>query len=182
MDIFEQAFSIVVENEKGFTADSNDPGNWTGGRVGAGLLRGTKFGVSASAYPGVDIASLQVSDARAIYRRDFWDKMLGDRLPTRLSVVVFDAAVNCGLSRATKWLQQAVGTPPDGVIGSETLQAVAAAQARVGEGAVCSEFDALRLVFMASLPTWRSFGLGWARRICRLPYESFAIKTQNEAG
>jgi lysozyme family protein len=181
MDIFEQAFAIVVGNEEGFTTNSNDPGNWTGGRVGAGLLRGTKFGVSASAYPGLDIASLNLSDARMIYRRDFWDRMVADRLPTRLSVVVFDAAVNCGLSRAAKWLQQAVGTLPDGIIGDATLQAVSVAQARGGEPAICAEFDALRLVFMASLPTWRSFGHGWARRICRLPYETLAIAAQGEA-
>ena len=177
MDVFEQAFSIVIEVEKGFTSDGSDPGNWTGGQVGVGLLRGTKFGVSASAYPGVDIASLTLSDARAIYRRDFWDNMLGDRLPPRLSVLVFDAAVNCGLGRAAKWLQQVVGTSPDGVVGEETLQAVTLAEAKVGDGALCAEFDALRLVFMASLPTWRRFGLGWARRVCRLPYEAMTIKT-----
>ena len=25
---------------------------------------------------------------------------------------------------------------------------------------------------MTSLSTWQTFGLGWARRLCRLPYEA----------
>jgi hypothetical protein len=25
---------------------------------------------------------------------------------------------------------------------------------------------------MTSLPTWKTFGIGWARRLCRLPYEA----------
>ena len=33
----------------------------------------------------------------------------------------------------------------------------------------------LFLAFMTSLPTWKTFGLGWARRLCRLPYEALAI-------
>ena len=83
---------------------------------------------------------------------------------------MFDAAVNNGVARATRWLQQAVGVAADGVIGPGTLAAVSA---RSGEGAaVLAEYQAQRLVFMAGLPTWRTFGLGWARRLCRLPYEA----------
>ena len=29
-----------------------------------------------------------------------------------------------------------------------------------------------RLLFMAGLPTWGQFGLGWARRLCLLPYQA----------
>jgi hypothetical protein len=41
-----------------------------------------------------------------------------------------------------------------------------------GEADICSEFLSRRLVFMASLPTWPIFGLGWARRLFRLPFEA----------
>jgi hypothetical protein len=27
-------------------------------------------------------------------------------------------------------------------------------------------------MFMSSLATWKTFGIGWARRLCRLPYEA----------
>ncbi len=182
MDVFEQAFAIVIGNESGFSITAIDPGNWTGGRVGAGELRGTKFGVSASAYPDVDIASLTLAEARIIYRRDYWSELAGDRLPSPIAVLLFDAAVNSGVDRAAKWLQQAVGTAVDGDIGPETLDAVDKAIAKLGQPALCAEVVALRLMFMTSLPTWRSFGLGWARRICRLPYSAMSVQSQGSVG
>jgi lysozyme family protein len=173
MSTFDRAFAIVIGEEGGFTADAADPGNWTGGRVGAGALRGTKFGISAAAYPTLDIEHLTLDDARAIYRRDYWERVRGDDLPPPLALLAFDAAVNNGVDRAARWLQAAVGVAEDGMIGPATLAAVAA---RAGEGArLCAEFLAQRMVFMAALPTWRSFGLGWARRLCALPYESMTM-------
>jgi hypothetical protein len=35
--------------------DERDPGNWTGGAIGKGELRGTKWGISAQTYPQIDI-------------------------------------------------------------------------------------------------------------------------------
>jgi len=32
---------------------------------------------------------------------------------------------------------------------------------------------------MASLPGWRVFGLGWARRLCQLPYQSLTLEHPN---
>ena len=59
------------------------------------------------------------------------------------------------------------------MLGEETLAAVAA---RAGDGAaVLAEFQAQRLAFMAGLPTWRTFGMGWARRLCRLPFEAMQM-------
>jgi hypothetical protein len=46
-----------------------------------------------------------------------------------------------------------------------------------GAVAVCAEFSARRLVFMTGLATWRTFGLGWARRLSQLPYQSLAMGT-----
>jgi lysozyme family protein len=171
MSVFEQAFAVVVGHEGGYDATRADPGNWTGGAVGRGELRGTKFGISAAAYPALDIANLALAAAQAIYRRDYWDRVQADALPPPLALLVFDAAVNNGPDRAIRWLQGAAGVAEDGTIGPATLTAVNA-----GRGAaICAEFLAQRLAFMAALPTWRVFGLGWARRLCALPYESLSF-------
>ncbi len=167
---FSKAFRFVVGEEGGFTELAADPGNWTGGQCGVGRCLGTKFGISAASYPAIDIRQLTIAEAQAIYRRDFWDRVRGDELPPPLALLVFDAAVNNGVGRAIRWLQVAVGTVPDGVVGEVTLSAV---RVRSGEGAaLLTEFQAQRMAFMAGLPTWRTFGLGWARRLCRLPYEA----------
>jgi lysozyme family protein len=171
MTVFEQAFAIVVGHEGGYDVTSGDPGNWTGGAVGKGELHGTKYGISAAAYPTLDIANLTVEQAQSIYARDYWSRVAGDSLPPPLALLLFDSAVNNGVDRAIRWLQGAVGVGEDGQIGPATLTAVNAAK-----GAdVCSEFMAHRLAFMAALPTWRLFGLGWARRLCALPYESLTM-------
>lgn len=173
MDAFTAAFAVVVGEEGGFGADPTDPGNWTGGAVGSGRLAGTKFGISAAAWPDLDIAQLTLAAAQAIYRRDYWDCIQGDALPPPLALLTFDAAVNNGVSRAAQWLQAAVGVAEDGDIGAVTLAAVAT---RAGDGAaLCAEVLAQRMTFMAALPTWASFGLGWARRLCALPYRSLSF-------
>lgn len=176
MTAFDQAFRVVVGEEGGFTANPADPGNWTGGACGRGQCLGTRYGVSAAAYPGVAIATLTLDAARAIYRRDYWDPLAGDSLPPPLALLVFDAAVNNGVGRAVRWLQAAAGVPPDGAMGPRTLTAVAV---RTGQGTadLLAEFQAQRLLFMAGLPTWRTFGLGWARRLCRLPYAAITMET-----
>lgn len=173
--VFDQVFRFVVGEEGGYTTNPADPGNWTGGVCGHGECRGTRYGVSAAAYPDIGIATLTLDAARAIYRRDYWDRVQGDLLPPPLALLVFDAAVNNGVGRAVRWLQQASGVPPDGAMGPHTIAAVTA---KAGQGAaLLAEFQAQRLTFMAGLPTWRTFGLGWARRLCRLPYAAISLET-----
>ena len=178
MNAFEQAFKVVVGHEGSGDDDPNDPGNWTGGRVGAGTLSGTRYGISAAAHPTLDVARLTLADAQTIYRRDYWARIEGDALPPPLALLVFDAAVNAGVVAATRWLQIAVGSDIDGVIGPVTIAAVAASVAANGGAALCAEFQARRTVFMSGLPTWNRFGLGWSRRLCALPYESLQMSLE----
>jgi lysozyme family protein len=173
MNNFDRIFDFVVGSEGGFTDNPADPGNWTGGQIGTGKCRGTKFGISAGAHPDLDIRNLTLDDAKAIYQREYWGRIGGDRLPTQIALLVFDAAINNGSGRSVRWLQQAVSVAQDGVIGPRTLESVGRIMARPGGRAELSaELLAQRLTFMTSLPTWRSFGLGWARRLFRLPYAS----------
>ena len=167
---FMQAFRVVIGEEGGYSSNAADPGNWTGGQCGVGRCAGTNYGISAASYPGTDIEHLTLDAAAALYRRDYWDRIHGDELPPPLALLVFDAAVNNGVGRAVRWLQMAAGVTSDGLLGDATLAAV---RVHTGGGAgLLSEFQAQRLMFMAALPTWRTFGLGWARRLCKLPYEA----------
>ncbi len=172
MDAYSAAFRVVVGEEGGYGADPADPGNWTGGAVGAGVCRGTKYGISAAAYPDLDIEHLALAQAQAIYRRDYWDRVAGDSLPAPLALLVFDAAVNNGVARSAEWLQAAVGVAEDGEIGPETLGAVTA---HAGDGAaLCAQVLCRRWLFMTRLPTWGAFGDGWAARLSALPFHSMS--------
>lgn len=159
MTAFDQAFGVVVGHEGGYVHDPRDPGGET------------QWGISHRAYPSLNIAALTQDDARAIYRRDYWDRVRADDLPPPLALVVFDAAVNAGVGRAVRWLQGALGVPADGAMGPRTIAAARAA--RVVD--VMAEMTAQRLAFMAGLPGWQAFGLGWSRRLCRLPFEAMGM-------
>ncbi len=167
MDNFTRCFAFTLGAEGGYTDNPADPGNWTGGQAGQGLLRGTKFGISAASYPALDIAALTEAMAEEIYRRDFWARLQGDALPLPLAMVGFDAAVNAGLARAVMWLQQAAGQTQDGALGPGTLAALTTGNALQ----LARDALAYRLDFYARLPSWPEFGLGWSRRVLALAGE-----------
>ena len=169
--LLDRVFAAVIGHEGGYTTAVADPGNWTGGRCGVGECRGTNWGISAAAYPTLNIAALTQDQAKAIFQRDYWNRVRGDELPPGLALLVVDAAYNNGVDRAARWLQQAAGVAKDGALGPRTLAAVRAADPL----ALGAEFMALRTAFMAGLPGWRTFGLGWSRRLARLPYQAMAL-------
>jgi lysozyme family protein len=158
---FEESFKVLIGHEGGYSDDRNDPGNWTGGKVGVGEMLGTKYGVAANSYPMEDIKNLTLERAQQIYRRDYWDKLHADDLPKHVRFAVFDAAVNSGVKQAVKWLQRAVGVVDDGAIGHKTLSAITA----MDPYKLAATFNGQRLKFMADLKTWDTFGKGWARRV-----------------
>ncbi|CAB4134678.1 zliS Lysozyme family protein [uncultured Caudovirales phage] len=157
---FDRAFVLVVGVEGGLSLDPKDPGNWTGGATDKGSMRGTKWGISAKAYPDLDILNLSIEQAKAIYRRDYWDKCSCDQLPTPLDVCVFDCAVNQGVGTAIRLLQDAVGTTVDGVIGPNTL--ARAAQAR---RETCAMFMVDRMFKYMTTPNFDRYGRGWFKRV-----------------
>lgn len=167
MTPFDKAFTQLLGHEGGYSEDPNDPGNWTGGEKGQGALKGTNWGISAKAYPMLDIRGLSVEAAKSIYRRDYWQPMRCDDLPPAIAMLAFDAAVNSGVAQAKRWLQMGLGVVADGNIGPITIgaaQKLATNSAKL-DAALC-EMQAQRLVFMAGLSNWRFCGLGWARRVC----------------
>ena len=172
MTAFVKAFAIIVGTEGGLTTNPADAGNWTGGKCGVGECKGTCWGISSASYPHLSIATLTLEQAQQIYRTDFWQKIHGDDLPPALALLAFDSAVNNGVTQAVRWLQTMVGTPIDGAMGPVTLAGLRALVKKDGLDAVCAEYLALRMFMMATLPTWRTFGKGWARRLCRLPYQA----------
>src|SRR5574337_419321 len=72
---FDEAFTFLIGDEGNFQDSSNDRGNWTTGIIGQGECKGTKFGISAYAYPLLDIRNLTLDEVKAIYLRDYWNAL-----------------------------------------------------------------------------------------------------------
>ena len=158
---FDEAFKRLIGHEGGYSTDRRDTGNWTGGRVGVGTLKGTKFGLAANTYPNLDIKNLTLAQAKAIYKKDWWDKLGADGMHSAIVFQLWDFAINAGKSRAIKELQQAVGVPADGIIGPQTLAAVNAHDLND----VILSLTAERLKFYTSLSTFKTYGKGWTNRV-----------------
>lgn len=69
---FNLGFKIVLKHEGGFQKLPSDKGNWTGGKIGVGMLKGTKYGISAAQFPDLDIENLTIEDTGTIYRAKYW--------------------------------------------------------------------------------------------------------------
>ena len=108
-----------------------------------------------------EVRALTRVEAGAIYRRLYWATVKAEGLPAGLDLAVFDLAVNSGPGRAARLLQRALGLLEDGVIGPKTLDAVASRDPAATVRALTRE----RLGFLGRLPTWKTFGRGWRRRV-----------------
>lgn len=146
---FDQAFERLIGHEGGYVDHPSDPGGET------------NFGITKRSYPGENIKAMTLDRAKAIYRRDFWGPAGCDAVADAAKFDLFDMAVNSGVRPAVRALQRAVGETVDGMLGPRTLQA---AQLMPGPRLV-ARFNGARLELMTDLPTWPTFGKGWARRV-----------------
>lgn len=96
---FSRAIKFTLQWEGGYVNHPSDPGGET------------NYGISKKAYPDVDIKALTKQHAENIYYQDYWLKCGCQDMEEKLGISVFDAAVNCGVSRAKRWC--VVGTSAD---------------------------------------------------------------------
>lgn len=135
---FDTAFERLIGHEGGYVNHAKDPGGET------------KFGISKRQYPDLDIAALTLDEAKAIYKRDYWNAIGGDDLPYPVAFEVFDAAVNHGVSRALGFMEEALQGEDSRTINPDRF---------------IRRFNGVRLEFFTNLRTWPAFGKGWARRV-----------------
>jgi len=119
-ETFNKAFELLLQFEGGYVNDPDDPGGET------------KFGISKSEYPDLDIKNLTVEQAKEIYWRDYWLKAKCPDLEAyhpKLAIYHFDTAVNTGIRTAGRILQRAVNKQGfrlyiDGIVGPITVSTI----------------------------------------------------------
>lgn len=144
---FNKAVAFVLHHEGSYVNDPADAGGET------------NFGISKRAYPNLDIKNLTKDDAIAIYKRDYWDKLPAN-LPTPVRCVLFDCAVNTGISRAIRLLQTAIKVNPDGKWGRISQSALE----KLSVNHVLLRFATERIMFYSNITTFSRFGKGWVSR------------------
>lgn len=154
---FDFAFERVLSHEGGYVNDPRDPGGMT------------NLGVTKRAWEEwvdhdvseAEMKALTPKMVKPFYKAKYWDKIRGDELPEGVDYAAFDLAVNSGISRAIKYLQQIAGVPADGILGPKSLEAIKACPADEMIETLCG----MRLDFLKRLPTWTTFGKGWSARV-----------------
>lgn len=171
---FDLAYQQLSILEGGYSDDPRDPGNWTGGAVNSGELNGTQGGISASAYPKLDIKSLTPARIKAIYLSDYWDKIKGDLLPDAVAVALFKEAVNMGVAGATKAFQKSLKVTPDGDLGQITVGIATSQPPKIVLENFLTEC-AWEYTQMKSFPV---YGKGWLSRVIQTAVEAQLSSTE----
>lgn len=135
----------------------------------------TKYGIAANANPDLDIKTLDWDAACRVYYKRYWvpaDCNEISSVAPRLAVLHFDGCVNHGISRASKFLQQAVNASSDGDIGPATLTALSVYMKLHSEAVICNKICDLREQFYRDIvsrnPSQQKFLKGWLRRISEM--------------
>lgn len=100
---FDPVFNLTLNHEGGFQKFPNDSANYVKGR-----LIGTNRGISAQAYytfynripTEQDMRALTKEQARAIYKKNYWDKINGDRIKNQsVAELMFQYIIGSGASQ-----------------------------------------------------------------------------------
>lgn len=159
---FQRCVRLVLAHEGGYVDHPLDPGGATNLGVTLGVAR--EAGLDKDRDGDVDkadVKALTPADAAKVYRERYWLAAACDKLPAGVDYIVFDTAVNMGVSRAARYVQTAVSVRPDGVIGPMTLRAVAKMNPRVLVGLIFVQ----RRAFYTSSQNFPAFGKGWIKRL-----------------
>lgn len=160
LENWENSFAAVLKHEGGYVNDPRDPG----GRTNLGVTQRAWEAYWNRNVTEAEMRALTPNIVKPFYKAMYWDKIKGDQLPAGVDYAAYDLAVNSGVGRAAKYLQQIAGVTADGAIGPKSLEAIKACDPEQVVDALCD----MRLDFLKRLPTFETFGKGWSRRVAEV--------------
>ena len=160
---FEEQTGWLLIHEGGYVNHPKDPGGATNHGVTQRTYDGYRKRMNQ---PTRSVKSITHDEVLAIYKSQYWDKVMGDQLPAGLDYAVYDFAVNSGPKRAVQFLQELLGANvvADGIMGNQTLGVLS----DFGPEDMCELIEAYcekRWNWMKTLRTFSTFGKGWTRRV-----------------
>ena len=162
LERFRACLPRILKHEGGYVDHPDDPGGATNLGVTLATARAYKLDMDRDGdVDKADVKALKAADVAPVYHRGYWLASSADVCPAGLDYIVFDCAVNQGVGRAVRWLQQVAGVTADGVIGPKSIAAIKA----LDSARAVKAYAALREAHYRSLPTFKTFGKGWIRRL-----------------
>jgi lysozyme family protein len=154
---WDDSFTAVLKHEGGFVNHPKDPG----GMTNLGVTKAAWEGYVGKTVDEAFMRSLTPDVVKPFYKAMYWDKIKGDQLPAGVDYAAYDLAVNSGVGRAAKFLQEIAGVTVDGALGPKSMGAIRECDPEQTVDALCD----MRLEFLKRLPTFDTFGKGWSRRV-----------------
>ena len=158
---YESALAHVLKSEGLWSDNPQDPGGATMKGITLSVYREWKRN------PHISKEELRVipdEEVYNLYKELYWNNVQGDYLPAGVDYAVFDSAVNMGVGRAAKLIQEAVGVTADGVLGPASVSAIQ----KTDPKELIEKFSALKESFYRSLKTFPTFGKGWLNRVAEV--------------
>ena len=152
-----KSFDLVIVNEGGYVDNKLDPG----GATNWGCTQAVWEGYIGHKVSVDDMKALTKEDVKPLYKKRYWDAIHGDAIPSGLDYCIFDCAINSGVNRSAKIIQEIVGVFADGAIGNNTVSAIT----QLNPVTAINEFCDKRQAFLESLKTFPVFGKGWSKRV-----------------
>lgn len=160
-DNFKECLKIILHHEGGYVDHPKDPG----GATNMGVTKQTYEDWVGKVVTKDRIKNLTEADVTPIYKKNYWTAIMADDIPAGLDLCVFDMCVNAGRHRATKFLQQLVGSKVDGWIGPNTIAKTQGFVEAKGVTHAIEGYQQIRQDYYESLSTFKTFGRGWTRRV-----------------
>jgi len=166
-DNFEKCFQLVLEHEGGFVNNPKDPG----GPTNLGVTQRNWEVYLNRSVTETEMRALTPDNVKSFYKELYWDRIKGDQLPAGIDYAAFDLAVNSGVYKAARYLQQIAGVADDGIIGPKSMEAILACDPEQTVDALCD----MRLDFLKRLPTFGTFGKGWSHRVAEVKLKAISM-------
>lgn len=165
---FENSLPFILRWEGGYVNHRNDPGGPTNRGITQVVYDTWRLRQGMSKR---DVQLLEEAEMRAIYEAGYWMPPRCDLLKSQLDLVQFDTAVNMGVGRAVRFLQNVAGCEADGDFGPGTERAVAACDQGSAMAAYCDAREQFYRRLVEKDAKFEVFLKGWLNRLHALRQE-----------
>ena len=156
---FDIAVQQLLRAEGGYVNDPNDPG------------KETNFGISKRSYKDLDIKKLTVEDAKAIYKRDWWDKYKYYQINNQvIANNILILSVNIGSNPAHKLVQKGIASLGynlniDGILGVKSMQYINSIPQKTLLDAIRAQGIEYYKGIVIKNPKLKKYYTGWVNRL-----------------
>ncbi len=170
---FDDCLAFVLRWEGGFVDDPDDRGGATNKGITQAVYDEWR---ERKHYDKRSVREIEDGEVKQIYLEQYWRPSRCQALDYPMSLILFDSAVNHGVGRAVKILQDALKVTQDGVFGPKTMAAYDYLEECHGTCHIAGSYLAAREEFyfriVDSRPEQAKFLRGWMNRLSDLRKEA----------